>query len=76
MNDSQKQFLLEKLSKLNFTVEEKEKEKKDLVAGFNRTLKTYKQRISAFSSAIETGDDEYVENIMHESEYSEYLDIK
>lgn len=75
MNEAQKNFLMRKLAKLQITVEEKEQEKKNLNAGYTETIKTFKKRISAFSKAVETGLDEYVEDTMHESEYSEYLGI-
>jgi len=64
MNENQKNYLMEKIYKVQILLEEQELEKKTLNIGFNEVIKKHKVKINRLMHAIKEENQDYLESIL------------
>lgn len=75
MNEKQREFILKKLAISQYYMDTQIDEKKELNAGFGRTIKETKKKISAYANALKLNNILCLENYLYEAEYQEISEI-
>ena len=76
MNEAQKKYLTKKLVDLQCAMEERTKEKNDLVRAYNRLNNKDKAYISAYSNSLFSDSSDPLECLVSETEFAEFMKVK
>ena len=72
MNQNQKNYLIAKIYEIQCMLEEKESEKKEINAGFNGIIKSYKKKITRFIHSVKEEDEIYLNDMMSDEEFKKF----
>lgn len=72
MNQNQKNYLMSKMYDVQFLLEEKELEKKEINVGLTEEIKMYKKKITRFLHAIKDENEDYLANILGDEELKRF----
>jgi len=75
MNQNQKNYLMTKLYEIQFLLEEKEEEKKEMSAGFTEMIKSHKRKITRLMHAIRGENEDYLVDMMDSEEFKKFEKI-
>jgi len=76
MNEKQREFLKDKITKMQSYLDETTEKKRASTSGFNYEIKATKKRMSTYALVCKDSDETRLADVMTETEFQEFSRLK